>query len=54
MYWKWMHIQNMLFAASSVLPWRLKVEIKRVYEIADHAFALPPIFAKQLTLSIED
>ena len=46
MYWKWMHIQNMLLAASSFLPWRLKVEIKRVYEIADHAFTLPPTFCQ--------
>ena len=35
---------NMMLAASLFLLWRLKVEIKRVYEIADHAFALSPIF----------
>ena len=30
------------------LPWRLKVEIKKIYEIVDHALVLPPFFAKQL------
>ena len=36
----------MLLAAFPFLPLRLKVEIKRVYEIADHAFALPPTFCQ--------
>ena len=31
-------------AASPFLPWRLKVEIKRIYEIADHALAPPQFF----------
>jgi len=35
---------KMLLAAFPFLPWRLKVEIKRVYEIADHALALPQFF----------
>ena len=26
------------------LPWRLKVEIKNLYEIVDHALVLPPFF----------
>ena len=37
---------KMLLAAFPFLPWRLKVEIKRVYEIADHAVVLPPIFCQ--------
>ena len=41
----------MLLAAFPFLPWWLKVEIKRIYEIADHDLALPPFFAKHLTLS---
>ena len=36
----------MLLAAFLFLPWRLKVEIKRIYEIADQALALPPFFCK--------
>ena len=32
----------------NAVGWRLKVEIKRIYEIADHALILPPFFAKQL------
>jgi hypothetical protein len=35
---------KMLLAAFIFLPWRLKVEIKRIYEIADQALALPPFF----------
>ena len=41
----------MLMVASPFLPWRLKVEIKRIYEIADPALAPPHFFAKQFTLS---
>ena len=46
MFWKWMHILKMLLAASPFFPWRLKVEIKRIYEIADHALAPPQFFGK--------
>ena len=35
-----------MLAASLFLLWRLKVEIKRVYEIADHALALPQYFCQ--------
>ena len=34
------------FIALPFLPWRLKVEIKRIYEIADHALAPPQFFGK--------
>ena len=36
----------MLLAASPFLPWRPKVEIKRMYEIADHILALPHYFCQ--------
>ena len=35
----------------NAVGWRLKVEIKRIYEIADLALAPPHFFAKQLTPS---
>jgi hypothetical protein len=44
MFWKWKHIQKMLLAAFLFLPWRIKVEIKRIYEIADQALALHSFF----------
>ena len=44
MFWKWKHIQKILLAAFLLLPWRLKVEIKRIYEIADQALALHSFF----------
>jgi len=37
---------KMMLAASPFLPWRLKVEIKRIYEIAGHALALPQYFCQ--------
>ena len=37
---------NMMLAASPFLPWSLKVEIKRMYENADHALALPQFFCQ--------
>ena len=30
----------------NAVGWRLKVEIKRIYEIADHALAPPQFFGK--------
>ena len=33
MFWKWTHILKMLLAASPFFPWRLKVEIKWIYEL---------------------
>ena len=36
----------MLLAAFLFLPWRLKVEIKRIYEIADQALALHSFFCQ--------
>ena len=43
------HLKNVV-GCIPFLPWRLKVEIKKIYEIVDHALVLPPFFAKQLTL----
>ena len=35
----------------NAVGWKLKVEIKKIYEIADLALAPPHFFAKQLTPS---
>ena len=36
----------MLLAAFPFLPWKLKLEIKRIYEIADHDLALLAFFCQ--------
>ena len=33
----------------NAVGWRLKVEIKRIYEIADHALAPPQFFCQTVT-----
>ena len=30
----------------NAVGWKLKVEIKKIYEIADHALVLPPFFCQ--------
>ena len=39
------HLKNAV-GCIPFLPWRLKVEIKRVDEIADQVLALPPFFCQ--------
>ena len=39
------HFKN-AFGCTPFLPWRTKVEIKRMYEIADHILALPHFFCQ--------
>ena len=52
-FWKWKSILKMKACFEhqfqNAVGWRLKVEIKRIYEIADHALAPPQFFCQTVS-----